>query len=168
MSPIAKAQAKGLGTGKRAAASGTHSALPHTADAGFVAAASSLHKLFEEAGASLAELVASLDAGVEACLWEDVVLDADNLPGLAFAWLNELIALADIHHGAIVTTTVEGLDGPLTGEGNGPWRLRGRVGLRTAGEPGVRLLHQPKSATYHRLIVERKGLCWTMQAYVDL
>jgi len=146
----------------------THSALPHTADAGFVAAASTLPELFEEAGSALAELVADLDASVEASRWDAVALDAVDLTGLAFGWLNELIALADVHRSVIVTTRIDRLECPAAPTGNGPWRLQGRVGLRAADAAGVRLLHEAKSATYHRLTVGRIGHRWTLRAYIDI
>lgn len=168
MAVVTRTTSAGGGVGTRARKSRRHRALPHTADAGFVAAASVLPELFEEAGTSLAELAADVAPGVEASRWEDVFLEADDLTGLAYAWLNELIALADVHHSAVVATRVEQLDGPEAVDATGPWRLRGRVGLSARGQPEVRFLRQPKAATYHRLVVERKGLCWTMRAYVDL
>jgi len=146
----------------------THRALPHTADAGFVATAPSLPELFEEAGRALAELVADVDPTAETDRWEDVALDATDLTGLAFGWLNELIALIDIQRSAIVTTRIDRLEGPVPPVVDGPYRLRARVGLRAADALGVRLLHQPKSATYHDLSVAHTGAGWTMRAYLDL
>lgn len=145
-----------------------HRALPHTADAGIMAMASTLPTLLEEAGTCLAELSAEVGPGVQAAHWEDVFLEADDLTGLLYAWLNELIALADVHHGVVVATRIVQLVGPEATDASGPWKLRARVGLSGRGQPGVRPLRQPKSATYHRLAVERKGLCWTMRAYLDL
>jgi SHS2 domain-containing protein len=145
-----------------------HQLLPHTADAGIMAMASTLPSLFEEAATSLAELTAEFGPGARASRWEDVVLESDDLTALVYAWLNELIALADVHHGVVVATRVIRLDGPESIHTSGPWRLRARVGLGADGQPGILLLRQPKSATYHRLIVERTGLCWTMRAYLDL
>ena len=145
-----------------------HRALPHTADAGIMAMASTLPSLLEEAATCLAELSAEFGPGVQAAHWEDVVLESDDLMGLLYAWLNELVALADIHHGVVVATRIALLDGPEAADASGPWRLRARVGLCGRGQPGIRLLRQPKSATYHRLAVERKGVCWTLRAYLDL
>jgi len=145
-----------------------HVLLPHTADAGLSAEADDLPGLFEEAAAALAELLAEVAPEVEASTWEAITLEARDLPGLVYAWLNELIALGDIHHGAIVTATVERLDGPARDDADDAWRLLGRVGIRAYGEPGVRALRQAKSATYHGLLVERRGGGWTMRAYLDV
>jgi SHS2 domain-containing protein len=145
-----------------------HVLLPHTADVGLGAEAADLPDLFEEAAAALAELLAEIAPGVEASTWEAITLEARDLPGLAYTWLNELIALGDIHHGAVVTATVERLDGPADDDTDGAWRLLGRAGIRAYGEPGVRALRQAKSATYHGLLVERRGGGWAMRAYLDI
>jgi SHS2 domain-containing protein len=152
----------------RVTAGRRHRALPHTADAGFTATAPSLPQLFEESAAALSDLTTSRGRGVEASSWEQVVLDADDLPGLAFAWLNELIALADIHRAAIVATAIDRLEVRGASAEDGRWHLESRVGLRATSEPGVRVLRQLKSATYHGLTVEGRGTRWTMRAYVDV
>jgi len=156
------------GEATRASASRSRRALPHIADAGFTAAAPTLSELFEEAATCLAELAADIAPGTEASAWEEVVLVADDLAGLAFAWLNALIALSDIHHGAVVATHVAQVDGPSADEAVGSWSLRGRVGLRPYAEGGVRALREPKAATYHGLVLGRRGCCWTLRAYLDL
>jgi SHS2 domain-containing protein len=145
-----------------------HRALPHTADAGFMAAASDLPALFCEAARALSELSADVSLGVPASVWHAVELEADDLPALACAWLNELIALADIHHGAVVATSDPQVDGPSGNDAVGKWSLRGRVGLRPHVEGGVRVLREPKSATYHGLALEQRDGCWTLRAYLDL
>jgi SHS2 domain-containing protein len=145
-----------------------HVALPHTADAGFMAAASDLPALFQESAVALAEIAAEIAPGTEASIGHDVSLEADDLPSLAYAWLNELIALADINHAAVVSTRVMGVDSHAADKAVGSWSLRARVGLRPYAAGGVRVLREPKSATYHGLVVERTGACWTLRAYLDL
>jgi SHS2 domain-containing protein len=145
-----------------------HVPLPHTADAGFMAAAATLPQLFEEAAMSLTELTANVAPGLEPSVWESVDLDAGDLTALAYGWLNELIALSDVHHGVVVAARVSRIDGPIDVEGGSQWRLRGRIGFRLPGDPGIVFLRQPKSATYHGLAVEHQGSCWTMRAYLDL
>jgi SHS2 domain-containing protein len=149
-----------------AAAMREHEVLPHTADAGFRARADTLAGLFEEAGRALAELMAEVDAALEPAQWETVELAADDLSDLAYAWLNELIALAEIRRAAIAATAVEHID-PLAG-GSPAWQLRAAVGLVSHGTPGVHSLRQVKSATYHGLLVEGDGRRWRMEAYVDI
>jgi len=145
-----------------------HRALPHTADAGFLAAASDLPALFREAATALSEISAEVSPGVPASVWHAVELEAADLPALAYAWLNELITLRDIHHGAVVATSLVQVDGPSGDNAVGKWTLRGQVGLRPYIDGGVRALREPKSATYHGLVLKRSGGCWTLRAYLDL
>jgi SHS2 domain-containing protein len=162
-------RAAGVGRGAAwAARRGMHRELPHTADAGFMAAASELPALFREAATALSEISAELAPGVAPSIWHAVELEADDLPALAYAWLNELIALRDIHHGAVVATSLVQVDGPSNDDAAGTWSLRGRVGLRPYIEGGVRILQEPKSATYHGLVLKRSDGCWTLRAYLDL
>jgi SHS2 domain-containing protein len=144
-----------------------HRLLPHTADAGLEATAPDLSALFEEAGCALAEVAADLLPGAAAAAWEDIVVSAGDLPALAYAWLNELVALAEVRHAALVAVSVDGVDGPLDDRAGG-WRLRGRIGLSPLGDPGVRSRHQVKSATFHGLVVQRAGDGWILRAYLDL
>jgi SHS2 domain-containing protein len=154
--------------GRRTERAATHEVLPHTADAGFTATASDARALFQEAAIALAEIAADFAPGMEASIRHDVVVEADSLPSLAYTWLNELIALADIHHAAVVSTHVIGVDGPAAGEAAGNWTVRARVALRPYAAGGVLARSQPKSATYHGLVVRRIGACWMLRAYVDL
>jgi SHS2 domain-containing protein len=165
----ATTRAAGVGRGAaRAAGRRMHRELPHTADAGFMAAASDLPALFCEAATALSEISAEIAPGLAPSIWHAVELAADDLPALAYAWLNELIALRDIHHGAVVATGFVQVDGPSNDGARGTWSLRGRVGLCPYVEGGVRVLREPKSATYHGLALKRSGGCWTLRAYLDL
>jgi SHS2 domain-containing protein len=159
----------------------SHELLPHTSDVGFRAVAADPRGLFEEAATALAELSADADPGVGPSAWHRVELAADDLPGLAFAWLNELISLADLQHAAIREATVERLDRSGDGSrepcvdrgrdgdgGPGPWRLSARLGLRKFSEGGLRPRLGLKSATYHGLLAQRVGAAWEMQAILDV
>lgn len=142
-----------------------HGPLPHTADVGLEAVAPDPRALFEEAATALAELTAELAPGAEVSTWEDVTLEGGDLADLAYAWLNELIALIDIRRAGIVAVSVDRFD---SGEADGAWGLHARVGLRRYAEGGVRPRSQAKAATYHGLAVERGPDGWTLRAYLDV
>lgn len=145
-----------------------HRQLAHTADAGFMAAAPELPTLFREAATALSEISAEIAPGLGPSVWRAVELEAHDLPALAYAWLNELITLRDIHRAAVVATDLVQVDGPSGDQAVEAWILRGRVGLRPYVEGGVRVLREPKAATYHRLALERDRGRWTLRAYLDL
>jgi len=152
--------------------------LPHTADTGLRAWAPDLPGLFEEAAAALGEIAAEFSdvADVAATTAEPaepaeraepadvrVAVEAPDLAGLAFAWLNELIGLADVHHAALAGTTVGRVDHASKGCAlDAVARYVDRAAL------GVRLRHDVKSATFHGLAVRRTGRTWSMVAYLDI
>jgi len=155
----------GTADGAASRATRRHGPLPHTADVGLEAVAPDPRALFEEAATALAELTADPAPGAEVSIWEVITVEGRDLAGLAYAWLNELIALIDIHRAGIVAVSVDRLDsvGP-----DCTWGLHARVGLRRYAEGGVQPCSQAKAATYHGLAVERGRDGWTLRAYVDV
>lgn len=141
-----------------------HEALPHTADVGLRGWGPTAAAAFEEAGAALAELTAEFVApeGVHRARREAIALEAHDLVGLAYAWLNELVALVDIH-GAIADVEIASIERTTD-----DWRLRGRVGLAPFDGQVVRRRADVKSATYHGLSVVDDDGAWTLTAYIDV
>jgi SHS2 domain-containing protein len=50
----------------------------------------------------------------------------------------------------------------------GTWSLEGRAGVAPFDGTAVRVRRPPKSATYHRLAVERDAAGWSLRAYLDI
>jgi SHS2 domain-containing protein len=152
-----------------------HEVLPHTADTGLRAWAPDLPGLFEEAAAALAEIAADVAHVVvepgqpgEAVVPGKpgdvrVVLEARDLAGLAFEWLNELIGLSDVRHAALAGTSVGRVDATL-----GRHELQAVARYIDRDTPGVRPRHDVKSATFHGLAVERQAGGWSLTAYLDI
>ena len=155
------------------AASRHHELVGHTADLGLTAAAPDLPSLFEEAALALAEASADIDPSPaepgsrDAASGEAIELEAGDLAALAYAWLNELIGLAQARGEALARTEVATVkEAPDNG-----WRLVGRAWFVpfTAGDgPGARARLDVKSATYHRLAVRRGRRGWRLTAYLDV
>lgn len=158
------------GTGDRRATrpGRRHAITPHTADAGLLAVAPTLPELFEEVAIALGTFTADVMPYARVAAREAVELEGADLAGLAYAWLNELVGLGDLQHGALVEATVERIDGPADAQSGGPWRLHGHVGLVPYSSGSVRPRRNVKSATYHRLVVRHRGGRWTMRAYLDI
>jgi SHS2 domain-containing protein len=137
-----------------------HEAIPHTADVGIRAVGPDLPGLFEEAALAVAEVAADTGSALtdRRTTVEPIDLDGADLPALAFAWLNELIGLADLH-GPLLTAEVRTVESAA----EVGWRLRGRA---TFGSGTPRL--DIKSATYHRLAVEPVDGGWQLVAYLDV
>jgi SHS2 domain-containing protein len=159
-----------------------HRSEGHTADAAVCAWASSLPALFEEAAMALVDLADVVPPGTQATEWHDVEVRADDLDGLAFAWLNELIGLIEVAHHAIVATAVGVIGDATVIEESAPvssplvvratpgpaaWCLVGRVGLH-AYDDVVQALRHVKAATFHGLRVTQAPAGWSLHAVVDL
>ncbi len=154
-------------------AAARHEILSHTADVGLRVEAPDLPALFGEAAAALAELAADVPAGARELPPERVELEAADLVGLAYEWLNELIGLAEVRRAALVEARVERLEQvPPSGnpgdEASWTWRLDGAIRLARFEDGAARPRVGVKSATYHDLRVERSGAGWTLTAYLDV
>ena len=153
-----------MGGADRARVRAAHWALPHTADAGFAATGPTLAGLFEEAARAVGEVTADVPPDVRPDTWTRIELAAADLPGLAYAWLNALIAQGEIAHGALVAADV--VEAVAAEEGG--CRLHGRAGFRRFEHGDVRVRRPPKSATFHGLAVEKLPGGWRMTAYLDV
>src|SRR3972149_1307268 len=113
---------------------------PPPAAVGIRPHAPDLAGLFEEAAMAVAEIGAdALPDGPAATIGGPsnaglhIDLEAADLPGLAFAWLNELVGLADIH-GPLARTEVVAVEALSAGG----WRFRGRAPFGGGGPvPGA-------------------------------
>lgn len=138
----------------------------HTADARIHAWAPSLSELFEEAALALSRLSAEVKAGARTS-WSEVELQARDPDGLAFAWLNELIAMAELERRAIAATHAAVTERPVE-DGPAGWRLRARVGLVDYAPGGTQALRHVKAATMHELHVRQWAHGWSIEAVVDV
>ena len=140
-----------------------HELLPHTADAGLAGHAPDLPGAFEEAAAALAELGADIPDGAPVVEASCGTLTARDLPGLAFAWLNELVGRAAAEGAALEGGRVGRLE-----PSEGCWELDGTARLARFGPGGAAFRRDVKAVTFHRLTVEDDARGWTLTAYVDL
>lgn len=143
-----------------------HEVGDHTADARIHAWATTLPELFEEAALALSSLSAEVEADSRTT-WSEVELDAQDLDGLAFAWLNELIGMTELERRAIASTHVALTEEPAGDESTG-WRIRARVGLVDYTPGGTRALRHIKAATMHGLHVREQTDGWSIDAVVDI
>jgi SHS2 domain-containing protein len=144
-----------------------HRLIAHTADAGLTASAARLEELFEEAAAALADLGGAEEtfgtATAAERFEERIGLEADDLEGMAYAWLNELIGLAEVGHAAIHKASVERVE-----RVDSDWRLDASVWLVPYRSGGVPPGRHVKAATYHGLQIGRDATGWRLTAYLDL
>ncbi len=130
------------------------------ADAAFEAEGESLEDLFEACAQATFEVMAETET-VEARDQEEVRLEADDLEGLLFNWLAELIYLKDLK------MTVFGKYKIKVDKPNG-YRLQASVW----GEPIDAKKHKVKvdvkAVTYHLLEVKKTDDKWTAKVILDI
>lgn len=143
------------------AATRWHAPLGHTADVGVRAVALDCEGLLEEAAAALAELSADLTHATRSRS-QPVEVRGDDLTALAYAWLNELVGLADALGEALVGAEMDRVE-PTPGG----WLARGAATF-AAYDEGVRPRLQVKAATFHRLKVTQEPDGWALEAYFDV
>ena len=148
--------------------------LAHTADVGLEAHGPDLASLFEEAGLALAELTADRPAIARGSVVDDpgrrtrpdrsIRLVSRDLVALAFAWLNELVAMVDVDGALAAVAVADVIEAP-----DGRWELRASVGTEPFDGDRVRRRADVKSATYHGLAVEPVASGgWVLTAYLDV
>jgi len=138
-----------------------HAAIARTADVGVRATAPDPGSLLEEAATALAELSADVSHAKHVRA-QEIEVRADDLAALTFAWLNELVGLADALGEALVEARVERLDSSPDG-----WLARGKATF-AAYDAQVQPRLQVKAATFHRLKVALQPDGWLLEAYFDV
>lgn len=134
------------------------SVLEHTADLGVEVEADTLREVFEGAAEGMFSIM--VDTGkVSQSETVEVELEAGDLEGLMFDWLNELLFTADsrgmLFSGfRVLSIDEEHLEAEVSGEklDKGKHPLEGEV----------------KAATYHRLAVERTDGGWFVRVVFDV
>ena len=128
----------------------------HTADFVIAGRAKDLPGLFAVMAQGLFRLLADGDPPRHTSE-RTVRLDAESIPDLMHAWLEELNGLHHIHHELYGAFRV-GIDGTS---------LRATIGGETIGERHG-MQHEVKGITWHELEVEETGDGWEASVLVDV
>ena len=143
--------------------------IEHPADVGFVAYGDTPEELFANAALAMLSLGCEL-AGVEERECRDVEATGEDAEALLFAWLAEILAVADAERLVFRRVEVTALALPDR-QGNSP-RTPGRVRGIAYGEPFDKARHRAgtyiKAVTYHQLRVARTPQGWLAQVYLDV
>jgi SHS2 domain-containing protein len=139
-----------------------HHVIEHTADVGFRAEAHDPAALLEEAALALAEISADLVDRSDPAT-EPLEVVATDPEGLVYAWLNELIAMADARGEALV-----GARALHVQHAGGPWIADGVASFVPFRAGRARSRLQVKAATYHGLRVVAAPEGWTLDVYLDV
>lgn len=137
----------------------------HPADVGFVAYGATLEELFENAALAMMSLAGEVDA-IEERDKREIQATGGDMESLLFAWLAEILAVADAEKLVFRRALVMKIE--TSAEGSAQFRVRGAV----FGEGYDRARHRAgtyiKAVTYHQLRVEKTTEGWRAQVFLDV
>ena len=135
--------------------------LEHTADIGIMAYGKTKREVFINAAKGMFEIIAGETKNLKENFYDKIKLEADNLEGLLFAWLNELLYISETKLVILNKFEIKDLS-------------NNRIGAEVKGMKinrlGSKIKKEIKAATYHRLEIkkdEKSGL-WRAQVIFDI
>ena len=135
--------------------------LEHTADIGIAAYGKTKREVFINAAKGMFEIIAGGTKDLKENFYDKIKLEADNLEGLLFAWLNELLYISETKLVILSKFKIKELS---------DYHIEAEVGGAKINPPSVKIEKEIKAVTYHRLEIkkdEKSGL-WSAQIIFDI
>ena len=135
--------------------------LEHTADIGMAAYGKTKREVFINAAKGMFEIIAGETKNLKENFYDKIKLEADNLEGLLFAWLNELLYIGETRLVILNKFQIKELS---------DFQIKAEVEGMKINPPSVKIEKEIKAVTYHRLEikkVEESGL-WRVQIIFDI
>lgn len=135
--------------------------LEHTADIGIAAYGKNKREVFINAAKGMFEIIAGENKTLKENFCDKIKLEADNLEGLLFAWLNELLYIGETRLVILNKFQIKQLS---------DFQIEAEVGGAKINPPSVKIEKEIKAVTYHRLEIikdEKNGL-WRAQVIFDI
>ncbi|MBU4226659.1 archease [bacterium] len=135
--------------------------LEHTADIGIAAYGKTKREVFINAARGMFEIIAGETKNLKENFCDKIKLEADNLEGLLFAWLNELLYISETKLVILNKFEIKDLS-------------NNKIGAEVKGtkinQLGCKIRKEIKAVTYYRLEIkkdEESGL-WRAQVIFDI
>jgi len=135
--------------------------LEHTADIGLIAYGKNKEEVFINAAKGMFEIIAGGTKNLKENFYDKIKLEADNLEGLLFAWLNELLYISEVKLVILNKFKIEELT---------DYHIKAEVKGMKINRLGCKIKKEIKAVTYHRLEVKKdkeSGL-WKAQVIFDI
>ena len=135
--------------------------LEHTADIGIAAYGKTKREVFINAAKGMFEIIAGGTKNLKENFYDKIKLEADNLEGLLFAWLNELLYISETKLVILSKFKIKELS---------DFQIKAEVEGMKINPPSVKIEKEIKAATYHHLEIkkdEESGL-WRAQVIFDI
>jgi SHS2 domain-containing protein len=138
--------------------------IEHPADVGFLAYGATLKELFENAALAMCSVAGAVDQ-IEEHSQYDIQATGADVESLLYAWLAEILAIADAEQLLFRRVEVRGLTQP---QPNAPGEASGRA----YGEPFDRERHSAgtyvKAVTLHQFAVDHDAKGYRARVFLDL
>lgn len=135
--------------------------LEHTADIGIMAYGKTKREVFINAAKGMFEIISGDIKNLKENFYDKIELEADNLEGLFFAWLNELLYIGETKLVILNKFEIEDLSNN---------KIAAEVRGMKINRLGCKIKREIKAVTYHRLEIkknEESGL-WRAQIIFDI
>jgi len=135
--------------------------LEHTADIGIAAYGKTKREVFINTARGMFEIIAGETKNSKENFCDKIKLEAGNLEGLLFAWLNELLYISETKLVILSKFKIKELS---------DYQIKAEVEGAKINPPSVKIEKEIKAVTYHRLEIkkdEESGL-WRAQIIFDI
>ncbi len=135
--------------------------LEHTADIGIAAYGKTKREVFINAAKGMFEIIAGRNKTPKENFCDKIRLEADDLEGLLFAWLNELLYISETRLVILNKFYIKELS---------DFKIKAEVEGMKINPPSVKIEKEIKATTYHCLEIkkdEESGL-WRAQVIFDI
>ena len=135
--------------------------LEHTADIGIAAYGKTRKEVFINIAKGMFKIIAGGNKTFKENFYDKIKLEADDLEGLLFAWLNELLYIGETKLVILSKFKIKELS---------DFQIKAEVEGIKINPPSVKIEKEIKAVTYHRLEIkkdEESGL-WSAQIIFDI
>ena len=135
--------------------------IDHTADIGIAAYGKTKREVFINAAKGMFEIISGDTKNLKENFYDKIELEADNLEGLLFAWLNELLYISETKLVILSKFKIKELS---------DFQIEAEVRGIKINRLGHKIEKEIKAVTYHRLEIkkdEESGL-WSAQVIFDI
>ena len=133
----------------------------HTADIGLIAYGKNKEEVFINAAKGMFEIIVGGTKNLKENFYDKIKLEADDLEGLLFAWLNELLYIGETRLVILNKFQIKELS---------DFQIEAEVEGMKINPPSVKIEKEVKAVTYHHLEIkkdEESGL-WRAQIIFDI
>jgi len=135
--------------------------LEHTADIGIAAYGKNKREIFINSAKGMFKIIAGGNKTFKENFCDKIKLEADNLEGLLFAWLNELLYISETKLVILSKFKIKELS---------DYQIKAEVEGMKINPPSVKIEREIKAVTYHRLEIKKdeESDLWSAQIIFDI